>query len=262
MNANRKSIRARAAIAVGAGVAAMAAATGGGVAAGSAPPGHPACPIKSGAGGGFPRKCLKPTDFVRHVSNPWFPLEPGSRWHYRGVKEGVRMIDDVHATHRTKSILGVRTTVVHDVVSVHGRPEEVTNDFYSQDRRGNVWYFGENTKELDRHGNVKSREGSFMAGRNGARAGLFFPARPRPGVTARQEFFKGHAEDHFKVLSRHAHVSVPFVSTNRAVRTKEWTPLEPKTLDNKYYVHGVGTVREIAVKGPTERLELVSFTQG
>ena len=59
-----------------------------------------------------------------------------------------------------------------------------------------------------------------------------------------------------------AHVSVPAVTSDHAVRTKEWTPLEPKTLDNKYYVRGMGTVREIAIKGPTERLELVSFKKG
>jgi hypothetical protein len=216
-------------------------------------------PIKSGAGPGWPAT-LSPSDFVACVDNPYFPLKPGSRWHYRGKKDGERMTDDVRVTHRTKTILGVDTTVVHDVGRVHGRREEVTNDFYAQDRHGNVWYFGEATKELDRHGNTVSTEGSFKAGVDGARAGLFIPGHPKVGDTARQEFYKGHAEDHFKVLDRKAHVSVPFVTTNKALRTKEWTPLEPGVVDNKYYVRGVGTVREASVKGPVERLKLVSFT--
>jgi hypothetical protein len=205
---------------------------------------------------------LNPSDFVAQVDNPWFPLKPGSRYRYRGAKDQQKMIDVVRITNQTSMILGVRTTVVHDTVFVQGRPEEVTDDFYAQDRQGNVWYFGENTKELDHHGNVTSREGSFRAGRDGARAGLYFPAHPQPGVSARQEFYKGHAEDHFKVLDRNARVSVPYVSTDHAVRTAEGTPLEPGTVDNKYYVRGVGTVREIAVKGPTERLVLVSFKRG
>ena len=87
----------------------------------------------------------------------------------------------MHATHRTKAIEGVRTTVVHDVVLRHGKPREVTDDWYAQDRDGNVWYFGENTKELDRHGHVTSREGSFKAGRDGARPG----AVPIRGAAAR-----------------------------------------------------------------------------
>ena len=125
-----------------------------------------------------------------------------------------------------------------------------------------MWYFGEATKELDRHGNIISTEGSFKAGVDGARAGLYIPGHPKVGDTARQEFYKGHAEDHFKVLDTKAHVSVPFVSTNKALRTKEWTPLEPGVIDNKYYVRGIGTVKEITVKGPREVLRLLSFHKG
>jgi hypothetical protein len=217
--------------------------------------------IKSGAGPGWPRT-LHPSDFVSQVDNPWFPLKPGSTWRYRGFKEGKHTIDKVHVRHKTKTILGVRATVVHDEILIHGKPREVTNDWYAQDHQGNVWYFGENTKELDRHGHVTSREGSFKAGRKGAEPGVLFPGDPQVGTHARQEYYKGHAEDHFKILDRNARVSVPYVSTHHAVRTKEWTPLEPNVIDNKYYVHGVGTVKEIAVKGPVERLHLVSFHRG
>jgi hypothetical protein len=238
-----------------------AAATAAVLAAGVAVAGAAPVTIHSGAGPGWPKR-LHPSDFVRRVDNPWFPLEPGSFWRYRGQKEGVPMTDVVRIARGTKRILGVRTTVVHDTVLIHGRPEEETFDYYAQDRHGNVWYFGEDTKELNSRGKVVSREGSFRAGRDGARAGLFFPGHPKDGVSARQEFFKGHAEDHFRVIDRHATVSVPFVTTRHAVRTREWTPLEPGTLDNKYYVHGVGTVREFAVKGPVEKLHLVDFRRG
>jgi hypothetical protein len=225
--------------------------------AGSQTPG----PIVSGAGPGGPAT-LSPSDFVARVDNPWFPLKPGSVWHYAGLKDRAKTTDVVKVTDKTKTILGVNTTVVHDVVRVHGRPEEMTNDYYAQDRDGNVWYFGEATKTLDKQGNTVSTEGSFQAGVNGARAGVLVSGHPKVGQVARQEFLKGQAEDHFKVLDLNARVSVPFVSSQHALRTKEWTPLEPKTLDNKYYVRGIGTVREIAVKGPVERLRLASFKGG
>jgi hypothetical protein len=230
-------------------------------AAGNSAVPHKAGPIKSGAGPGWPAT-LKPSDFVAHVTNPWFPLKPGSKYRYRGRKGHTKSIDAMRVTHRTKRIEGVKTTVVHDVVRIHHRAEEVTNDFYAQDRHGNVWYFGEATKELDRHGNTISTEGSFISGKKGARPGVLVPGRPKVGLSARQEFLKGQAEDHFKVLDLNARVSVPFVSSRHALRTKEWTPLEPKVLDNKYYVPGIGSVREIAVKGPTEVLRLVSFKKG
>lgn len=91
------------------------------------------------------------------------------------------MTDVLKVTHRTKRILGVDTTVIHDVVWRHGKPREVTNDWYAQDRHGNVWYFGEATKTLDRHGNTVSTEGSFMAGRDGARAGVYIGGTRRSG---------------------------------------------------------------------------------
>jgi hypothetical protein len=218
-------------------------------------------PIRSGAGPGWPAT-LSPGDFVGRVTNPWFPLRPGSEWRYTGLKDKTKTVDVVTATHKTRRILGVATTVVHDVVSVNGRPEEVTDDFYAQDRHGNVWYFGEETKELNSQGKTTSTEGSFQAGVNGARAGVLIPGTPKVGLVGRQEFRKGEAEDHFEVLDLKASVSVPFVSSKRALRTREWTPLEPGVIDNKYYVRAIGTVREIAVKGPVEKLRLVSFKQG
>jgi hypothetical protein len=202
------------------------------------------------------------TSFAPRVDNPWFPLIPGTTFVYRGVKDGKAARDVFTVLHTTRTIQGVRCTSVSDRLYLAGRLEERTTDWYAQDRRGNVWYFGEATAELDRAGRVISTEGSWLAGRNGARAGIYITARPRVGQSGRQEYYKGHAQDHFAVVSVHARVSVPFVSTTRAVLTKEWTPLEPGTLDHKYYVRGIGTVKEVTVKGPVERDVLVSVRKG
>jgi hypothetical protein len=199
-----------------------------------------------------------PGDFVGRVDNPWFPLLPGTTFVYRGVKDGKTARDVVTVTHATRTIQGVRSTAVADRLYLAGRLEERTTDWYAQDRRGNVWYFGEATAELDRAGHVTSTEGSWLAGRNGAKAGIYMTARPTVGQSRLQEYYKGHAEDHFAVVSLRARVSVPYTTSSRALLTKEWTPLEPGTLDHKYYVRGIGNVKEVTVKGPLERSELVS----
>jgi hypothetical protein len=179
-----------------------------------------------------------------------------------GVKDGVKMTDTVRVTHRTKQILGVTTTVIHDVVRVDGKQEEETDDFYAPDRSGNVWYFGEETRTLRPSGKTLSTEGSFEAGVDGARVGVLVPGHPHVGEVGRQEFLSGEAEDHFRILDLSTRVSVPFLTTQRALRTREWTPLEPGVIDNKFYVRGVGIVREVAVRGPVEKLSLVSFKKG
>jgi hypothetical protein len=199
--------------------------------------------------------------FSAYVTNPWFPLRPGTVSVYVGVKDGKPARDVVTVTHAVKTIQGAPCVVVRDRLYLNGKLEERTTDWYSQDRRGNVWYFGETTAELDAHGRVTSTEGSWQAGRDGAKAGISMPARPVPGRFGRQEFYKGQAEDHFEVLSRRAVVDVPYTSSRRALLTKEWTPLEPGVVDHKYYVRGVGTVLEQTVRGGDERQELVSVTR-
>jgi hypothetical protein len=212
-------------------------------------PGGPAV-----AGGG-----PDPAAFTGRVTNPWFPLKRGTTFVYRGVRDGQSARDVVTVTRQTKTIQGVRCVVVKDLLWLDGKLHERTSDWYTQDTRGNVWYFGEATAELDDQGRVTTREGSWQAGRDGAKAGIYMPAHPAVGYRGRQEFYKGHAEDHFEVLSLHAEVKVPFVSSKRALLTKEWSPLEAGVIDHKYYVRGVGTVREQTVKGGEERMELVSM---
>ncbi|MFL5968388.1 MAG: hypothetical protein ACJ74L_02230 [Gaiellaceae bacterium] len=194
--------------------------------------------------------------FVGRVTNPWFPLQPGTTFVYTGVKDGRRGRDVVRVTHEQKVIRGVRCTAVSDLLYLDGRLAERTTDWYAQDRAGNVWYFGEATAELDQAGHVTKREGSWRAGVDGARAGIFMPAHPRVGKSYRQEYYKGHAEDHFAVVSVSESVVVPYTAATHALLTKEWTPLEPDTLDQKIYIRGVGLAKEEAVKGGDERFEL------
>ena len=203
-----------------------------------------------------------PGPFTARVDNPWFPLPPGTTYVYRGMKDGEPARDVVTVTHVVRRIEGAPCVSVADRLYLSGRLEERTTDWYSQDSKGNVWYFGEATAELDKRGHVKSRSGSWLSGREGAKAGIFMFASPKVGESARQEFFKGQAEDHFEVLSLGASVKVPYVSAHRALLTKEWTPLEPGTIDHKYYVRGIGTVLEQTVKGGVERAALVSFKRG
>jgi hypothetical protein len=194
---------------------------------------------------------LDPGNFVRRVDNPWFPLVSGTTFRYRGEKDGEPGKQVTTVTDKRKTVLGIRATVVHDRVFLDGKGlAEDTFDWYAQDKQGSVWYLGEATKELE-NGRVVSREGSWQAGVKGAKPGIVMPAHPRAGQSFRQEYWKGHAEDHFAIVSIRAGV----------LTTKEWTPLEPGVRDRKVYRRGVGQVREETVKGGNERFALVSVTR-
>jgi hypothetical protein len=211
--------------------------------------------VACGSGEAPSSHATQPT-YVRHVDNPWFPLKPGTTFVYTGRKDGKQGRDVVRVTDRTRTIRGVRCTAVDDRLYAEGHLAERTTDWYAQDSRGNVWYFGEATAELNKAGKVTSREGSWLAGVGDAEQGVFMPARPKVGQTFRQEYFKGQAEDHFAVLNLSASVVVPYTASAHALLTKEWTPLEPDVLDHKLYVRGIGLVKEETIKGGDELWEL------
>jgi hypothetical protein len=213
-----------------------------------------------GASGYHP--VIDPDDFTGLVDNPWVPLKPGTTFIYTGTKDGEPSRDVYVVSHDTVTIDGVPCVVVNDQLYLSGKLEEKTTDYYTQDTHGNVWYFGEATEELDKQGNVTSTEGSWLAGKDGALPGIFMEANPVVGHAYRQEYYPGHAEDQFKVVSVAASVQVPYGSFTGTLLTQEWTALEPAVLDHKYYVRGVGEVSETSVKGPKEEALLVSVTTG
>jgi hypothetical protein len=210
-------------------------------------------------GSAAPTDLPGPAGFASRVDNPWFPLRPGVTYVYRGVKDGLPSRDVFTVTASTKTIQGVSCTVVRDRLYLRKRLRERTEDWYAQDVAGNVWYFGEATAELGPGGKVRSTEGSWRSGVDGARAGIFMPAHPHAGQSGQQEIYPGHAEDRFRVLSLAAGVDTPAVRSDRALLTREWTPLEPGVVDHKLYVKGIGTALEETVRGGDELNELVAI---
>jgi hypothetical protein len=204
---------------------------------------------------------LHADDFTSTIDNPYLPFPPGSRWVYRERDvEGAEQRVVVTVLDRTRKVAGIQARVVHDVVTEDGALIEDTYDWYAQDAGGNVWYLGEDTKEFE-DGKVVSTEGSWEAGVNGAQPGVVMPAHPEAGMTYRQEYLAGEAEDAAEVLSVDERVEVPAGSYAHAVLTKESTPLEPRILEHKFYARGVGQVLALDVSGGSAREELVRFSK-
>jgi hypothetical protein len=214
---------------------------------------------------GAERAHLDPADFTTNIDNRYWPMKPGSRWVYRETDpEGTKQRVVVTVTHKTKRIAnGITARVVHDAVTERGRPVEVTDDWYAQDKAGNVWYLGEHTTEYQ-NGKPTTTEGSFEAGIDGAQAGVIMPARPTVGLRYRQEYYKGHAEDKAQVLSLEEQVEVPFghLRPGRVVMTRDLNPLKPKILEYKFFARGVGPVLAVGISGGSDREELMSFQRG
>jgi hypothetical protein len=200
---------------------------------------------------------IDPADFVAKIDNPYFPLVPGTTFIFEGrTSEGLSR--DVFAvTHNTRVIDGVTCVEVHDSVFTDGELTEDTLDWFAQDKEGNVWYFGENTAELE-DGLISTIDGSFMGGVDGDKPGIVMKANPAVGDFYRQEFSLGNAEDEAETVGLNASVTVPYGSFQHCLRSQETTPLEPDALEDKFYAPGVGNVLTVD-EDTGDRCELVQI---
>ena len=212
----------------------------------------------------FPLPKFDPCNYSNDgiVDNPYFTLTPGTTFTYEGETEDGTEKNIVIVTDETEEILGINATVVWDRVWLEDELIEETFDWYAQDKEGNVWYLGEDSKEYE-NGEVVSTEGSWEAGVDGAKPGIIMEADPQVGDSYKQEYYVGHAEDQAEVVSLNEEVTVPFGTFTNCLQTSDSTPLEPTTGDeDKYYCTDVGgVVLEVAIDSG-ERSELVDFAQG
>jgi hypothetical protein len=208
---------------------------------------------------------LDPADFTVEIDNPYYPLRPGDRRVYRetdpdGTRQ--RIVDEV--LNKTKLIAnGVTARVIRATVTNRaGKIVEYTEEWFAQDRAGNVWYFGEDTTKYE--DGKASKKGSFEAGVDGAQPGVQMPAKPKPGMRFRLEGgYKTGAADHTEVLSvGKEQVEVPFGHFRGTVMNRDYTPLEPKVSELWFYAKGVGAVLAIDISDGDNREELVSFRRG
>ena len=200
---------------------------------------------------------IVPADFGGPIDNPFLPLLAGTTWHYRST-DGE--LNDVTVLGETKTILDIPCAIVHDVVSVDGHVTEDTYDWYAQNKDGTVWYFGEDTRELDANGNVITTQGSWEAGKDGGKPGILMLPEDQLeiGASYRQEFMPGVVADMGKVMSLKSTAIVPAGTFTGCVETMEWTPIEPGNRAHKFYARGIGPVLEVSTKQGGERLELLS----
>jgi hypothetical protein len=179
------------------------------------------------------------------IDNPLFPLPVGRILTYEADTEDGLETNTVEITSQTKVILGVTCVVVHDQVYLDGELTEDTLDWFAQDQDGNVWYMGEDSKELV-GGVVVSTAGSWEGGVDGATPGIvMWGTIPDVGLTYRQEYYAGEAEDMATILATDEMADVPYGMFSGCLKTGEFTPLEKDTYEEKYYAPGIGDVLEV-----------------
>jgi hypothetical protein len=201
---------------------------------------------------------LDPATFSTAIDNVYWPMTPGTRWVYRETSpDGDELTDVVTVTYDTRKIAdGITARVVRDTGYRGEELIEDTFDWYAQDQNGAIWYLGEDTAEFE-NGALTSTGGSFEAGVDGALPGIAIPADPVPGMTYRQEFYSGQAEDNGEILASDEMVEVPAGLYDGVLMTRDTATTEPDVEEHKFYAPGVGPVLSFDIAGGSGREELI-----
>ena len=184
---------------------------------------------------------INPTDFTTNITNKYFSLPVGKKLTFEATaKEGPEKII-IEMTAETKVIEGVTTLVYLDTVYLNGELHEVTKDYLAQHKNGDVWYFGENVDNYE-NGKIKDHAGTFIHGQDGAKAGIWMKAEQKVGDSYRQEYYKGKAEDMRDTVAVGVTVTTKLATYTDCVKVYDWTPLDKKSREHKYYCPAVGAL--------------------
>ncbi|HSR29838.1 MAG TPA: hypothetical protein VLY63_04670 [Anaerolineae bacterium] len=172
--------------------------------------------------------------------NDYFILEPGFQLVLEGTieKVAITVLDE------TREIDGVTTRVVEEREWKYGEMVEISRNFFAICPDTNdVFYFGEEV-DIYRDGALVSHSGAWLAGEDGAKAGLMMPGRPEVGMKYYQEIAPRVAMDRAEIVSLDATLKTPAGSFSNCLRTMEGTALNPLEREYKIYASGIGLIQD------------------
>jgi hypothetical protein len=213
-----------------------------------------------GGASGAGEERLDAAEFQARVDHPLVPLASVRTTVFEGTErdpdtgEEVAIRVESRVQRRSARVAGVPVAVVEVKEYEDGELVERTLDYYAQRRDGSVWYFGERVDDYE-EGRVVGHAGAWLAGEDGAQAGLYMPAAPALGQAFEQERAPGVAEDESEIVAVGVGVTTPAGAFSGCVKTRDYAPLDDVT-EHKHYCPGVGLVREDPPEG---RLELVRY---
>jgi hypothetical protein len=181
-------------------------------------------------------------------SNDYFFLVPGYQLILDGQDDGDRLQLVLTVLDQTRTVDGIETRVVEERETENGELVEVSTNYLAIcTETKDIYYFGE---EVDMYsdGEIESHEGAWLAGEDGATAGLLYPANPKVGMKFYQEIALGIAEDRAEIISLDEQLKVPAGNFSQVLKVEETTPLEPREKEFKYYARGVGLLQDQELK--------------
>ena len=187
---------------------------------------------------------LEDCDFSTTGSNRFFVLEPGYRLLLTGEDEGAEVELEITVLDKTKKVDGITTRVVEERESEDGELVEISRNYFAIcEETNSVFYFGEDV-DFYENGKVVNHDGSWLAGKKGAKAGLMMPGLVLINSKYMQEVAPEVAMDRARILSIDEELRTPVGKFDGVLKTWETTPLEPGVNEFKFYAPGIGLIQD------------------
>jgi len=187
---------------------------------------------------------LSSCNLVTTGRNPYFVLEPG----FQLVLEGDDTKIQITVLNETKTIDGVNTRVVEEREWKEGKLHEVAKNYFAIcEQTKDVFYFGEDVDYYE-NGKVVKHDGSWLAGKNGSKAGLMMPGTPKLKMKYYQEIAPGVAMDRAEIESLTETCKTPAGTFSGCMKVKEGSALNLLETEYKYHAPGIGLVRDADVR--------------
>jgi hypothetical protein len=184
---------------------------------------------------GMAQCALSPTG-----SNAYFILEPG----HQLVLEGADAKLEITVLDETRVVDGITTRVVEEREWIDGQLYEVARNFFAIcPATKDVFYFGEDV-DFYKDGRVTGHSGTWLAGQNGAKAGLIMPGTPKVGMRYYQEIAPDVAMDRAEVITLDDTCTTPAGTFKNCLKTREGNALNIWEIEHKRYAPGIGLLQD------------------
>lgn len=184
--------------------------------------------------------------------NPfWIPLEVGHVMEFEGEEDGEEIGVTITVLDETYVVDGVETRIIEEYETADGEVTEISRNYVALcTETGSIFYFGEHV-DIYEDGEIVSHDGEWLAGIDGAEAGILMPGAVLIGSRYMQEVAPEVALDRAEHVAMGVDVETEAGTFTNCLRVDETTPLEPGDISIKFYAPGVGLVVD-------DILELVS----
>ena len=180
--------------------------------------------------------------------NDYMILKPGHQLILEGKENATDVQLSITVLNETKTVNGVDTRIVEEKKTEDGELDELAKNYFAICKPSNdIFNFGEEVDYYE-NGKIISHEGAWQVGVNGSKPGIVMPGKVELNSKYYQENAPGLAEDRAEIISMTETVVTPAGIFDKVIKSKETNPLEPGSKDYKFYVKGIGFIKEESFK--------------